>query len=327
MALIPKQSIIEHSEIKPSAFALWCLLCEVKHSKFNDVFLEIKKAAEANIKKSAYYQGLTELESKGWIKLSKIENGKKFWILLKGFSANVENSANVETEFRKRGNSTGENSANVENISANAESHIRNTFFNENLTKEERDLTRTQDARAREEHQNEEYVCAETNSFFDLNSFSSKTEENPHPQVKAFSAQILNGIRARIKLEKLPPNHNWFELCQFAYANKFTCEQVLLCYDTLERQRITPQFWRKGRTTANTVIENLPVIESLIAEIDEFEKGENGNGRLQKNGGYIDAATRNEQRNRNSNRIIEELFRQGELERSQNLLGNNYAPN
>lgn len=107
MATISRESIFKQSEIKPSSFIVWCLLCEVFNPAFDDVFLSLECAEQAGIKKSAYYAAFTELEKENWIEFSKTKDGRKHWKLVKGFSANVEtDSANVEN--------IDENSANVE---------------------------------------------------------------------------------------------------------------------------------------------------------------------------------------------------------------------
>jgi hypothetical protein len=112
MAIIPKESIFESQTVKPTAFAVWCLLCQVKDSRKAEVYLELETAIEAGIQKSAYYSAFVELESKGWIKKSTSKSAKKMWILCKGFSTNTE-----------------KNSANVENYSANAEKNSANVEF------------------------------------------------------------------------------------------------------------------------------------------------------------------------------------------------------
>jgi hypothetical protein len=121
MAEIPQQAIKDWHTVKPSSYAAFCLMCQVKDTRSEDVYLDQAKASEYGIKKSAYYYAFDELESENWIAFSRKADGKKWWKLLKGFSANVEieqpiedeNSANVENENEKESISV-ENSANTE---------------------------------------------------------------------------------------------------------------------------------------------------------------------------------------------------------------------
>ncbi len=123
MAIVSKESIFASGTVKPSTFVVWCLLCQVKDSRQKDVYLSIDMANLAGIKKSAYYSAFAELEREGWITLSGSKNGQKRWILVKGFSANVENnSANVEFQAKNNSANVDSDSANVENNSANVES-------------------------------------------------------------------------------------------------------------------------------------------------------------------------------------------------------------
>ena len=267
-----------------------------------------------------------ELKQFGYLEIVNVRNEKghifdKDWIFYGkpqdfDFPAPVKTEDfyfNQDAENRDVGNRhDGNQDAENRDVGNRHPGHIYkdlNTDLNlkDEFKKEEDCLkTHTQDAPARETAKNEnekteECVCVETNDFFNLNSFS-QTEEHSKSEFRYFSAKILDGIKARLKLAHLPPNHTWFELCQFAFANKFTAEQVLLCYDTLEKQRLLPDFWRRGRITASTVIENLPITESLISEINEVK-----NGRLQTTAGRVDAGTRNSERLRDANAFIEEL--------------------
>jgi hypothetical protein len=92
-------------------------------------------------------------------------------------------------------------------------------------------------------------------------------------EAQEITNKILTGIRTRTGLQILPHEHTFAELSQWAFVNKITAERVLLCYDTLEKQRKHPVHWRKGRTTAKTVMENLPDLTDLIAETEQLING------------------------------------------------------
>lgn len=98
--------------MKPTSFGLFCAMCQVKDSRLEDVYIDAAKAAEFNIGRSAFFDGLNELEAKGWIKVSRKEGKRKFWNLVKGFgevkSANVDYQSPQtwtieDNKVRKRG--------------------------------------------------------------------------------------------------------------------------------------------------------------------------------------------------------------------------------
>lgn len=95
MAIVPGQSIDEWATLKPSSFALWCKLCDVKDSAYDDCYLELEKAAKSGIGRSAYFHAFNELVEKKWIEFSRLSDGKKWYRLVKGFSIQ---SANVDSE-------------------------------------------------------------------------------------------------------------------------------------------------------------------------------------------------------------------------------------
>lgn len=112
MAIIPQEAIIDFMTLKPSSVTIYCALCQVKDSREDDVYFSEAKAADYRIGRSAYFQSLKELQSKGWIEFSRKENGKTYWRLLKGFtsqkSTNVDNESpqtwtNDEVKVHKRG--------------------------------------------------------------------------------------------------------------------------------------------------------------------------------------------------------------------------------
>lgn len=141
MADVPGESIKDWGKVKPSSFAVWCLLCEVKKTDLSDVYLELETAQENGIGKSAYYFAFKELENKKWIEFSRHSDGKKWWKLVKGFERNsanvekhdsedsihVENSANVEFYAE----TPVENSANVEKVGINLPDISANVEFSE----------------------------------------------------------------------------------------------------------------------------------------------------------------------------------------------------
>ncbi len=98
---------------------------------------------------------------------------------------------------------------------------------------------------------------------------------------RAIRNAILEGLRVRTGLHVLPQEHTFVELADWAFINKLSADRVLLCFDTLEAQRKHPVHWRSGRTTAKTIMENLPTLDDLVLEIKNLENGvnKNGNGR------------------------------------------------
>lgn len=283
MAIIPKQSILEHSKIRPFSFALWCLLCEVKNKNFDDVFLDIKKAAEADIKKSAYYKGILELEKEGWIELSKIKDGKKYWRLIKGFSkpnsafaensANVENSAfveNVEPDFPQMRNP---NSTNAENISTNAESPIRNTFFNESFNKKhsftesECNVTRGEPPKPKSE---KPHTHEKNNSLFENNFIKEFW--------KFFPNTTLSPSQMDTILERIRDGTSWKKALKYWSSNNYNGQRIgKICdrYDE-EIQGINGESNGNGRINnpresewAKRTRESNELIEQLRRKADE----------------------------------------------------------
>jgi hypothetical protein len=139
MAIVSGQSINEWASLKPSTFALWCKMCDVQQDGLDDCYLELEKAQEIGIHRSAYFYAFNELEEKKWIEFSRKSDGKKWWKLVKGFaqkSANVdfhteapaEQSANVDLSPEIESINV-DLSANVDfsdsQKSANVDSHIK----------------------------------------------------------------------------------------------------------------------------------------------------------------------------------------------------------
>lgn len=120
MAVIPKEVIFDGYVLKPTAFRLYCLFCQVRDKRKESVFLDPQKALKAGIKKSAYYAGVDELEKLGWIGFSHKSNGRKYWNLVKGFMQKVETNNLTEVEVSIP-SYVDENSMNVEKESANVE--------------------------------------------------------------------------------------------------------------------------------------------------------------------------------------------------------------
>jgi len=120
MADVPKEAIKDWHTVKPSSYAAFCVMCEVKDSREADVYLDRDKAAEYGIGKSAYYESFDDLEKENWIEFSRKYEGKKRWKLLKGF---VQNPANVE----KHNSANTENSTNAEKISVNYSVNAENS--------------------------------------------------------------------------------------------------------------------------------------------------------------------------------------------------------
>ncbi len=309
MAVIPQEAIKDWHAVKPSSYAAFCLLCEVKDSRCPDVYLDASKAAEFHIGKSAYYYAFKELEEKGWIAFAGTIGGKKRWRLVKGFSANVEtapiiNSTNVENE-PEIDSINAENSANVEKITP----EIPQTWkpFSANV---ENPLQSPIRINPPKEETKPKKNLSETSSDVGekVRVPKIKVEPKPTPEQTTFRHRLweIQNAYAPVTAKGLIIANNLAikKLFSLARGDTSICDAI--------RTDLLTEAWRKGRVTWIEVEKDFNFYKARI------EGERNGaikqNERKQPNGSPkpTNAGDRATERIANTNAVIVELLRLGE---------------
>lgn len=235
MADIPPQAIKDWHTVKPSSYAAFCVMCAVKDSRSEDVYLEQSKAEEYGIKKSAYYHSFTELEKEKWIAFSRQADGKKYWKLLKGFSANVENPPAEDSTNMENNSTNAENSMNVEKSGA----EIPQTW-NENSANVENPLEPLIRINISQKENTKQIV--ETSSTV-VKKEKNKVEDSPE-QI-AFRRklwQIQNAYAKPTKKGVIIENNNAIrKLFKLSRGDTGICIEI--------HEFLRTEAWRKGRVT------------------------------------------------------------------------------
>lgn len=76
--------------------------------------------------------------------------------------------------------------------------------------------------------------------------------------IEVFLGTAMAGIAVRMGLRSLPDKLDWEKHLRWAFANDFTSEDVLECYDLLRQQD-----WRDSPIAGKTIAKNLPQLDEL----------------------------------------------------------------
>jgi hypothetical protein len=133
------------------------------------------------------------------------------------------------------------------------------------------------------------------------------TQQPPGKQlpIEIFLGTAMAGITVRMNLRSLPDKFDWEKHLRWAFANNFTSEDVLECYDLLRQQD-----WRDGPITGKTIAKNLPHLDELRSPI----------AKIQNNGKHNKPTSEREksaQRSSNTRSAAQRLIDEGLAERSE----------
>lgn len=95
-------------------------------------------------------------------------------------------------------------------------------------------------------------------------------EADPNEAENAFTAEVIDGIKERQKLNFIRDEAGWSDTAIFARTNNFTAATVLECYDLLRKQK-----WRKGPVSPKNVSDNITNMDNLRIEIKEQDNAGN----------------------------------------------------
>jgi uncharacterized protein YdaU (DUF1376 family) len=121
--------------------------------------------------------------------------------------------------------------------------------------------------------------------------------------VEVFLGTVEAGLTRRMGLKTLPNQRDWHHRLRWAFANDFSPDDVLECYDLMKAED-----WRSGAITAKTLIDNLPNLVNLRGGLTK-----NGNG---KTSGPTSEREKSEQRGTNTRAVAERLIAEGLAERA-----------
>lgn len=91
---------------------------------------------------------------------------------------------------------------------------------------------------------------------------SGESRHLPPPLAEVFAGTVTAGLAARMGVKTLPVRWEWHKELQWAFANGFSAEHVLGCYDQMKQDK----FWENRAITAKALMKNLPEYKKPIAE-------------------------------------------------------------